>query len=262
MYRSPYEPEDAVPDSQEAGEGTPPIYDGQSRLLDWNHSGSRGMTVDLRLVYPGRDGMHPFKLIPYGQQTGQRLRVVTRLPSGAADVPGPVIHEGEALLLDWSETGHRGMMVRFLLDDGPDGVTGRNPFFGFEIGKNTGEPIELVVHALADDETLVDPKSVRRKVPFHQMTAVQQANIIGTKPDFVRFLVDNIQSLIEDDALRASLMQLRDRPKAFSDAVVRAFLGVSSRSIMNQESPIAANARMRWLRLLTLYENETYGIRR
>ena len=94
------------------------------------------------------------------------------------------------------------------------------------------------------------------------MTAVQQSNIIGGKPDFVRFLVDNLPRLIRDDAERAGLAALADRPKVFSDAVTRAYLGVPSRSIMNQDGPIAANARMRWLQLMTQFENETYGIRR
>jgi len=251
-----------VTDAERAAEGPPPIYDGPTRLLDWGHQGSRGMWVDFRLVYAGAEGAHPFRLIPYGPGTGQRLRVIARLPSGVAEEPGPVLHAGESVLLLWSETGHKGMMVRLQLDDGPDGVVGRNPFFGLELGKNTGEPIELTVHAVSDDESLVDPKAVRRKVPFHQMTAVQQANIIAAKPDFVRFLVDNLDRLIEDPAERATLEPLRDRPKSFADAVTRAYLKVPSRSIMNQDGPVAANARMRWLRLMTLFENETYGIRR
>jgi hypothetical protein len=251
-----------VTDKEGPDDGPPPIYEGPTRLLDWGHTGSRGMWVDLRLVHAGGEGAHPFRLIPYGQDTGQRLRMVARLPSGVAEEPGPICHQGESVLLNWSETGHRGMMIRLQIDDGPDGVVGRNPFFGLELGKNSGEPIELTVHAIADDERIVDPKSVRRKVPFHQMTAVQQSNVIGNKPDFVRFLADNLDRLIEDEEERGGLRNLADRSKVFSDAVTRAYLKVPSRSIMNQDGPVAANARMRWLRLMSMFENETYGIRR
>lgn len=241
--------------------GVPPTYDGPCRLLDWRHGARDGMTVDLRLEDTGPAGAHPFRGIGTGRESGQRFVAVVSFPAASVS-GGVVVHAGETLLLRWLESDRQGMMVRFLLDDGPDGEQGRNPFFGLSVGPVRGEPLELVAWAQAEDETVVSPSSVRRPTPFHQLNEVRQSNILCRDRKFQDFVVRRLASLVPNAEQRAALAAMRDDPEQFATAVVRATLGVSSRAVMNRDGPEATRARVAWRRVLTMYDDEVFGIRR
>lgn len=239
-----------------------PTYDGPCRLLDWKQGARDGMTVDLRLVLPSALGGHAFRGMSTGRETGQRFNIIVSLPKQTDGVNQPVIHSGETLLMRWSENDRTGMMVRLLLDDGPDGVQGRHPFFGLTVGRQAGEPLDLVAWGINDDETPAPSAGLRRKTHFHQLTEVQQSNVLCRDARFRLFLKNNIAKIVRDPHLRSSLIELEDNPEQFAAGVVRAALGVTSRAVMNRDGSAAMDARARWRSLLGDYENEVWGIRR
>ena len=235
----------------------PAAYDGGCRLLNWRHDARDGMTVTLQLSLPGLCGSHPFRSFQSGRETGQRLLVVVRFPADGAN-PGVVVHSGEAVLDRWSENDRSGMMVRLVLDDGPDGVQGRHPFFGLAFGPSRGEPLELAAYAIADDESLAGGARVRRRTPFHNLPEVTQSHILCKDVRFQRFLERNLARIVRAEDEREALLGMADRGKEFADAVVRSVLGVSSRAVMNQDGEMASRARVLWKRLTDVYEDEMF----
>ena len=239
-----------------------PAYDGPCRLLAWRHDARDGMTVDLSLGHPGIAGAHPFRGMPAGREIGQRLRIEVAFPATEGADRGVGIHSGEALLLRWSENDRSGMMVRLLLDDGPDGEQGRHPFFGLAVGRGRGEPLDLVGYAVSDDEKVVPVTRVRGRTPFHLMTEVAQSNVLSREPRFQEFLSGNLERFVPDATTRESLKGMdTERPKDVADATVRAALGVASRSVMNQSGEAASVARAKWREILGAYEDEMWGNR-
>lgn len=241
--------------------GAIPTYDGPARLLNWAQSGKDGMSVDLVLSLPGPLGGHPFRGMTEGKESGQRFYMAATL-ARPADGRGAVVHVGESLLLRWSENGRVGMMARLLLDDGPDGVNGRNPFFGLALGRTSGEPLEFVAWGVDDDEQGAPPSRIRRRTPFHQLTEVQQTHVLCRDPRFRDFLSKHLHQLVPDDGLRASVLELQASPENFAHAAVRAALGVSSRSVMNKDGVAAHAAIERWRKVLERYDDWLYDIRR
>lgn len=242
--------------------GVVPTYDGPCRLLDWKHSAKDGMTVDIAVALPGPLGGHPFRGMVAGKDHGQRFYMAATLANQADGGLPVLIHKGEALLLRWSENDRTGMMVRLLLDDGPDGISGRHPFFGLAIGRSTGESMEFVAWGVADDEKALPPSKLRQRTPFHSLTEVQQSSILCKDARFRGFLNENLMLLVPDEAIRAELRVLQDKPEVFAVAVVRAALGVRSRSIMNRNGDAAQSAIAKWRAMLMKYEEWAYGIRR
>lgn len=239
---------------------TPSLYLGPCRLLDWKQGARQGMTVDLVVQLPGADGAHPFRIVRTGKEAGQRVALLVTFPPFDDGLYGHVIYEGEAVVLRWSENDRTGMMVRFELDDGPDGVTGRHPFFGLTIGVRTGEPLILNAIAIAENEKQVPPSAVRRKVPFDQMPPTAQASILGRDPRFRAFLSNCLDSLVPEAQMRSSLRELEaGNPDNFPTAAVRAILGVVSRSVMNSETAEGSRARERWKNLRSLYTDHLWG---
>jgi hypothetical protein len=238
----------------------PPTYDGACRLLNWRHGAREGMTVDLQLQQPGVAGSHPFRGIPSGRERGQRFLIVVRFPSENPGA-GIVLHSGEVILDGWNESDRAGMMARFVLDDGPDGVQGRHPFFGLAIGPARGEMLDLVAYAVSEDERVVGPSKVRGRTPFHQLTEVTQSHILCGDPRFQRFLEARLERLVRDAPTREALLAMRDRPRDFADGAVRAALGVSTRAVMNGDGDAAAQARSRWRNLWAANEDEAFDRR-
>lgn len=218
------------------------------------------MTVDLAVQLPGADGAHPFRIVRTGKEAGQRVALMVTFPPFDEGLYGHVIYEGEAVVLRWSENDRTGMMVRFELDDGPDGATARHPFYGLTIGVRTGEPLVLNAIAIAENEKQVPPSAIRRKVPFDQLPATAQASILGRDPRFRSFLSSCLDSLVPEVQMRSSLRQLEvGNPDNFPTAAVRAILGVVSRSVMNSETAEGSRARERWNSLKGLYTDHLWG---
>ena len=241
--------------------GVVPTYDGPGRLLDWKHSAKDGMTVDIAVTLPGPLGGHPFRGMPAGKERGQRFYVAANMARQVDATSSILVHKGEALLLRWSENDTSGMMVRFQLDDGPDGVSGRHPFFGLSIGRMTGEALEVVAWGVADDEQGLPPSRLRQRTPFHTLTEVQQSNILCRDARFRSFLTENLALLVPDERVRAGLHTLHDDPEKFAAAVIRAALGVGSRSVMNRNGPAAQAAIEKWRSMLLRYEEWAWGRR-
>lgn len=243
-------------------EAVSPTYDGPCRLLDWKQSAKDGMTVDLRLVLPGALGGHAFRGMSTGRETGQRFSAIISFPRQVDGINQPVIHAGETLLMRWSENDRTGMMVRLMLDDGPDGVQGRHPFFGLTIGRITGEPLDIVAWGINDDESAAPSSGLRQRTPFHQLTEVQQSQVLCRDARFRAFLKDNLERLVHSAEVRQSILEMADNPEQFAAAAVRAAIGATSRAIMNRDGSSAMAARAKWRTLIAAYEDEVWGVRR
>lgn len=241
--------------------GLPATYAAAVRLLDWGQGGRQGMYVDLRCLFPGPSGGHPFRGMSTGKERGQRFMILVSLPRPPEGGDPPAVYSGEALLLKWSESDTSGMMVRFLLDDGPDGVRGHHPFFGYSIGRTAGEPMDLSAWGLRDDERAVGPSKLRKKVPWHQMTEVQQSQILSRDPRFRSFLMDNLPRLVPDETARAEVLSMAGKPEMFAAAAIRSALGVSSRAVMNLDTAVGLAARARWHVIMGQYDDELWGRR-
>ncbi len=236
-----------------------PVYAGTCRLLDWKQGGRHGMTVDLCLATPGPDGAHPFRLVMTGKEYGQKFLIDVAFPPHKDAEAGQCVYRGEALAMRWSENDRTGMMVRLLLDDGPDGAAGSHPFFGLAIGPRTGEPLVFKAVAVGSDESLVKPSSLRRKVPFSQLTEVAQSNILGRDPRFQRFLAHSLADLVPEEAVRTALANMADKPEAFAAAVIRTVLRVPTRSVMNGNGREAEKAKVAWRQLMADYHDQLWG---
>lgn len=237
----------------------PAVYSGLTQLLNWTMS-PKGMTLDLHLREDDAFGMHPFREMSCGQQRGQRLRAVVSLPQTDETASQPPVYRGEAVLLKWSENNFNGSMIRLLLDDEANAFSGRHPFYGFRAGKKEGDEFILVAWAVADDETLLPPSKVRRRQPFNTLNPVKQSHILCSDIKFQRWLLENLESLVETEELRVEMRALQDQGKPFADAVVRHFLEVDSRAVMNQETARGEQARDRWREMLARYEDWTWGL--
>lgn len=242
--------------------GVVPTYDGPARLLNWQHSAKDGMTVDVVVALPGPLGGHPFRGMLAGKERGQRFYVAVNMARQLEAGAPILVHQGETLLLRWSENDRSGMSVRFLLDDGPDGISGRHPFFGLAIGRTTGEALELVAWGVADDEQGLPPSRLRQRTPFHSLTEVQQSSILCKDARFRAFLNEHLVQLVPDERIRSGLHELHDKPEVFAVAVVRAALGVTTRSVMNRNGAAAQEAIAKWRTMLVKYEEWAWGIRR
>src|SRR3546814_4066873 len=114
-----------------------------------------------------------------GKENGQLLRAVVSTPrevdEETTSVPvGTPIYTGEGIVLWWADDCANGMSVKIGLNDGPDGTSGRHPFYGLKEGKNAGAPLILVAWTVADDDPPQEPSRVRRRVPFRDLGPVRQ----------------------------------------------------------------------------------------
>lgn len=240
---------------------TNPVYGGAARLVTWSSSPRRGMTVVLHLkdVDP-YTGIHPFKAMAVGP-TGQRLRTSVMFPSvQEGQSTGSDVYVGECILFTWADDSLNGMVVRLLLDSGPDGSAGRHPFDGLRVGRREGEDLLLWAWALADNsEQPVDPKFVRRRRPFHECSGTQQANILCRDRRFVRWMEGRIESLIPDAAIRANLPDPQNLSQAFAAEVVRIWCAIPSRAVLGHDTPEGERARVRWRVMLEAYDDDIWG---
>lgn len=249
----------AIYDAPRFGE-TPPVYAGGARLVTWSSTPRRGMTATLHLRDVDQYGVHPFKGMAVGP-SGQRLRTAVAFPSvEEGSDAGAGVYVGECVLFGWADDSFNGMVVRLLLDSGPDGTAGRHPFDGLRVGRRDGEDLLFSAWALADNsEQPVDPKFVRRRRPFHELGGTQQAQIICRDRRFVRWAVGRLGELVTDEALRAALPDPELAPAAFAAEVVRIWCGIASRAVLGHDSPEGERARLRWRMILEAYDDDLWG---
>lgn len=248
----------------EAVNGVPPIYVGGARLLDQGITARSGMTVELLLRDVGPREVHPFKGLKWGKSQGQRLKTWIGPYSELAEINQldelESMYSGETQLTYWGETCTKGVTIKMLLDNGPDGVRGVNPFHEQPIGPIEGMDLFVSFWAINDDETVVPKKAARKSTPFHQLSEVRQANTLVNDEEFVNFLHARLHRLVGDAHPEVALA---DSPKEWAKEVVRIHLGVESLKIMNLETIEGVEPRKRWKLLASDYfQSEEFHARR
>jgi hypothetical protein len=249
----------APPPEAEGHEGPPPVYRGSSRLLDWKNTARGGMTVDLSIRDAGPFGVHPFKGLVCGKESGQRLRVWATTPLALTEdgKDAAPVYSGEAILLRWSDDSLTGLSVKLLLDNGPDGTDGKHPFDGMVTGRKEGDALEMGVWAINDDETVQHPGQTRRRTPFHELNEVKQSQILCRDARFVSFLAARENVLCPEP--------VTPRPETdasgYAASVLYSHLGISSRSELNHETVDGELARRRWREVISEYFREQAGMR-
>lgn len=235
----------------------PPVYAGEALLLTWGHSANRGMTVAISLRSVHDLGTHPFKGMAWGPG-GQRLRiaVVKAAAEDAESAPEPV-YEGEAMLMRWADDCALGMMIRLLIDKGPDGTRGLHPFDGLHAGPKDGAVLTLAAWAVADDERVLDPRFMPRKRPFHTLDPTQQTQILCRDARFAAWTRKNLPQLLDEPDLRFGLENLAGYE--FASEVVRRYCGVTSRSELKSDTAAGERARGRMRQLMRGYDEAVWG---
>jgi hypothetical protein len=233
------------------------IYFGECRLLNWTTTAKGGMKADLAILDCPADAVHPFKGLLCGKQNGQRLRVWFG-ELAETNIPMQVNYQGEALLLRWSDDSVNGMNTQVMLDDGPDGVKGKHPFTGLPIGRVEGHRMKMAVWAVNDDESVIDPRKVKRKVPFYQKPETTQAHILSRNPRFISYVKRHEKRLARGQEIRADITIA---PDEYIAEALYAILGITSRSELGDENAVAREARRRWSSLVGEYFDDYYGRR-
>lgn len=245
--------------SQEPVRTAPPVYAGEALLVTWGHTAKSGMTVTFSLKDVHDLGVHPFKGMPWGPG-GQRLRVAVAQAEDENEQPevrAKPVYEGEAMLTRWADDCALGMMIRLLIDKGPDGTRGTHPFDGLQAGTKDGLVLTLAVWAIADDERVLDPRFMPRRRPFHTLNPTQQAQILCRDARFAAWLRTNLTRLLDEPDLRFGLDGLSGYELA--SEVVRRYCGVASRSELKSDTAAGERARGRMRQLMRGYDEAVFG---
>lgn len=236
---------------------TSAIYFGECRLLNWSTTAKGGMKTDLNILDCPPDGLHPFKGLYCGKQNGQRLKVwFGELAEG--DNPMTVTHQGEALLLRWSDDSVNGMSVQFLLDNGPDGIKGAHPFEGLSIGRVEGERLKMACFAINDDESVIDPRKTRKKKPFYQRSETEQAHIMCRNPRFISYVRRHQVRLTRGQEIKADITVA---PDEYITEAIYTILGITSRAVLGYDNADGRRARTIWASLTSEYFDDYYNRR-
>lgn len=230
-----------------------PVYFGGARLIDWGNTSRSGMTVEVALRDMGPREVNPFNGLKWGKTEGQRFRTWFGPYSEVleiGDLPVESLYSGEAQLMFYGDTCTKGKTVKFLLDAGPDGTKGVHPFMDMETGNVEGRDLCVAFWAIDDDESLIARKNIKRKTPFHQLSEVKQSNLVVRDDEFIRFLKARLQRLIRGAEPE---IDPAEEPQKWAAEIVRIYLGVESRSVMNEENANGVAARKKWKTLMAEY---------
>jgi hypothetical protein len=235
---------------------TPPLYFGAVRLHDWKTTAKGGMSVDVGVLDAPPTGLHPFKGLYCGKQSGQRLRIwFGQVGDEVEQIDG--LHAGEGLLLRWSDDSVNGMSVKILLDDGPDGVA-IHPFTGLPTGRAEGEKLQMAAWAISDNERLLDPRQTRKRVPFYELSEVRQAHILCGDAKFVSYLKRHEPRLSRGKTLA---YDVHENPRGYATEVVYAYLKTDSRKTLNQDNAEGRAAQKLWSSLVREFYDDFYNRR-
>ena len=243
----------------------PPVYVGGARLAYWGHTAKGGMAVEFLLKEVGPREVNPFKGLKCGKSDGQRLRMWVGPYSELVEIAHldevESVYAGETMMTYWGDTSSKGMTVKVLIDNTADGVNGKNPFADMPVGAIEGQDFFASFWTIDDDESLVPKKAVRPRTPFYQMSEVKQANILTGDQEFVNFLANRIGRLA-DEARAGIAADISESPRKWAEEVVRAFLRIESRAVMNHETIEGVEARKRWKTLVGEYfQSDEYNTR-
>jgi hypothetical protein len=215
------------------------------------------MTVEIGLRDVGPLAVHPYKGLKFGKENGQRFRLwVAARPDDDTVNPAELapIYMGESILMYYADTCTHGIVTRFLLDGGPDGTGGVHPFETYHHGPKEGQELLMASWAVGDDESVQHPRQVRRKTPFWELSEVKQSQILCRDARFVSYLAEN------ELALAGGPVTPRpdENPMKFAERVVKTYLKVDTRGVMNTDTAEGAIARERWERLIRDYFRSGY----
>ena len=240
----------------------PPVYMGSVRLLKWNNNHASGMQMTLELLEVDEDDKHPFKGMRAARGTkteGQRMfLVLNRRDPEDVTVIIETVYIGEAMLIWWAEDCAEGFKVILKLDEGPDGANRIHPCEGMATGRKAGEMLSVVGWAIDDGEKPEQPK--RKKTPFRDMPATQQAHILCNREEFFNYLVRHEETLVTDPIGREDLEPLRETDrKKYCECVIKMHCQIESRAEFKGDTPEAERARTAWSNLVSSYEDERWN---
>jgi hypothetical protein len=243
----------------------PPIYVGGARLANWGHTAKGGMAVEFLIKEIGPREVNPFKGLRCGKSDGQRLRTWVGPYSEALEIAAldevESVYAGETMLTYWGDTSSKGMTVKVLIDNTADGVNGRNPFADMQEGAVEGQDFFTSFWAIDDDESVVAKKAVRPRTPFYQLSEVKQANILTGDQEFVNFLARR-STMLAAESLASVASDVSESPRKWAEEIIRAILGIESRSVMNHETIAGVEARKKWKALVGEYfQSDEYHTR-
>lgn len=239
----------------------PPVYAGKVRLLRWGHTSSAGMTLTFELMETETHERHPFKGLRAARASkteGQRMQMVLSALDADFQVLEESVYVGEVLLLWWAEDCSEGMKLTLKLREGPDGANGVHPCDGMNSGKKSGEIMSLVAWAIDDDESVSDPRSVRKKRPFATLPPVTQSHILCRDPRFFDWISANLENFVQDPFAVVDIRTHVDKPETFCELSIKAICLIDSRAVFSENSEVGERARELWSDLLKKYENDVW----
>lgn len=231
-----------------------PVYNGEVILRKWVDS-DLGRWIKFSLSDEPENKINPCKGMSCGKSNGQRLKLVVTEAYNQEKEDSELVFIGEVFLLQWGDSSTDGMTLKFAMDDGPDGGD-CHPFRSLRTGKD-GERLHVVFWGIDDMEQLQDISEIKRKVSFDAMPAVRQAGILCSQQQFRRWLAENILILIPDVEMRQGLPAYNEGlpSKEYTEAAVRMFCGVASRSELDAKTERGFAARAKWQELMSFYHN-------
>jgi len=227
---------------------TPPVYQGNSSIIDYSVRAKSGMQAKLGLLVDEHI-RHPFKgLKTGGQGSGQRLRLV--ISDRSEDDAERPLYVGEALLAWWAEDCKSGMSVTLRFDDGPDGSR-RHPLEG----KAPGETVFLACWSVSDQEEFEAPEVSKKKTrAFKNMGPAQQSQIkCRLDTDFQSWTLSFALRYLSPEEHK-ELPSWETSHSDFAAAVVRLWCGIESRSEFARATETGERARARWQEMLSMFD--------
>ena len=267
MFQSPFNKiEDTTSPGITEMKNVPPVYIGGARLINWGNTAKGGMTIEIMLKDIGPKEVNPFKGLKFGKSNGQRLKTWIGPYSETAEITQienetlESLYKNESLLLFYGDTCTKGVTIKILLDCGPDGENGKHPFDGMTTGKVEGEDLYASFWLINDDENIIPKAAIKTRTPFHQLSEVKQSNILVRDAEFVNFLSNRVDQLV---GITRTTNNITEKPTDWAIEIVRLFIGVETRSIMNEDNHEGLAARKKWKILMSSYfQSPEYHSRR
>jgi hypothetical protein len=232
---------------------TPPIYSGESRLIQWLDSDRTGMIARLHLLDSEGADRHPFKGLKCSQNAGHRVKMVFSIPVDNEETR--TLYSGEGQLVAWSEDYKNGMRVSLKFDSGPDGAE-KHPLSELQGGERTGDNIHLVCWAVNDDESLQHPQEARHTVkrPWSSLSPTTQAQIKITRDDdFQEWCISQAKLLVGEN-VATNLLKENMVKSLTAKSIIYAFCGIASFSEFKNDTKEGWQARQKWQEALRLFE--------
>ena len=226
-----------------------PFLDEAVAVADWAASPS-GYTVRLSLI--ADHAVHPFRGLIRPGTGGQRILLSVSAPEGNQDVDATcsrIIYDDQAIVTWRGDDSINGMSVSIRLDT----THGGHPFASITSRVREGSGGRAILHAQA---WIVDEqeKLTKLKVGFAELSPVTQSARLCASEPYIAWIIENARYLMRLCGAE-SLHIPENAPKSETAAILtRAFIGVPSRKILEDNTREGFDARMKWNLLLMLYK--------